>query len=189
MKKHISIAVRYTLVTAVILGLGYPLLITVIARLSMPNKANGQILSQGGEAIGSTLIGQPFTGSGYFHGRPSAAGTGYDASASSGSNYASTNKALIDRVQSSVKAEDAGADVPVDLVTASASGLDPDITPAAALYQVARVADERKLAHGDVEALVQRMTTPRQLGLLGEARVNVLQLNLALDRLASKNHS
>ena len=183
MKKQIVTACLYTLVTAVVLGLGYPLLITGIAQLTMRNKADGQLITAGGKAVGSALIGQPFTGAGYFHSRPSAAGTGYDATASSGSNYAPTSKALVGRVEASVKAESDGTPVPVDLVTASGSGLDPDITPAAAMYQVHRVASERHLADAAVAQLVQDHIVPRQLGLLGEPRINVLELNLALDRL------
>ncbi len=181
MKKHLITACLYTVVTGLVLGLGYPLLITGIAHLLMPSKAEGSLLTRNGDLIGSTLIGQPFTGAGYFHSRPSAAGTGYDASASSGSNLGPTNKTLIDRVDASVKSEGNGAPVPVDLVTASGSGLDPDITPAAAMYQVRRVAAERHLADAAVQDLVQRNITPRQFGLLGEPRVNVLRLNLALD--------
>ncbi len=180
MKKHLDIACLYTIVTAVLFGIIYPLLITGIAQLAMREKANGQIVSQNGEAVGSALVGQPFTGPGFFHSRPSNAGSGYDASASSGSNLGPTNKALIARVDSSVKAEGQGTPVPVDLVTASGSGLDPDITPAAALYQVHRVAGERHVTDAAVEALVRQSTTPRQLGLLGEPRVNVLRLNLAV---------
>jgi K+-transporting ATPase ATPase C chain len=186
MKNYIRTACLYTVIMALILGIGYPLLITGIAQLAMRNRADGQLLSRNGEVIGSALIGQPFTGPGFFHSRPSAAGTGYDASASSGSNYGPTNKALIDRVDASVKSESNGTPAPVDLVTASGSGLDPDITPAAALYQVHRVAQERHLPDTAIEALVRQHVTPRQLGLLGEPRVNVLQLNLALGDLAEK---
>ena len=182
MKKTILTALLYTVVTAVILGVVYPLAITGVSRLLFRDKADGQLITRDGEVVGSKLIGQPFTGSGYFHSRPSAAGTGYDAGASSGSNLAPSNKALVDRVSASVKSEANGhTDVPVDLVTTSASGLDPDITPAAAEYQVARVARERHLSADAVEQLVQANTQQRQLGLLGEPRVNVLQLNLALD--------
>ncbi len=173
----------YTVITALLLGLGYPLLITGIAQLTMHEKANGQLITRHGELLGSALIGQPFTGPGYFHSRPSAAGTGYDATASSGFNYGPTNKALIQRVEASVKTEGNGTPLPIDLVTASASGLDPDISPASALYQVARVATERHLSQAAVEALVAQQTRPRQLGLLGEPRVNVLALNLALDQV------
>ena len=180
--KLIRISLLYTLVSAVLLGIAYPLVITGIAQLALRGKANGQLISRNGEVAGSALLGQPFTGPGYFHSRPSAAGTGYDASSSSGSNYAPTNKALRDRVDASVKAEGNGAPVPVDLVTASASGLDPDITPAAAIYQIPRVAKERKMDPAALRVLVDRNTTPRQFGLLGEARVNVLALNLALGK-------
>ena len=182
--KHIRIACLYTLVSAVILGIAYPAIITGVAQITMPWKANGQIIEQNGHAVGSALIGQSFVGSGFFHSRPSAAGAGYDASASSGSNLAPTNKALIDRVAASVKSESNGARVPVDLVTASASGLDPDITPEAAFYQVHRVAAERHLSNEAVESLVQQNITPRQFGILGEPRVNVLRLNLALEKLS-----
>lgn len=182
MKRHLLTSCLYTIVTAVMLGLAYPLLITGVAQLTMRNKANGQLIKRNDQIIGSALLGQPFTGPGYFHGRPSAAGTGYDAASSSGSNYAPTNKALIDRVSASVQSEGTGQPVPVDLVTASGSGLDPDISPAAASYQVPRIAKERHLSEGAVQALLQRATKPRQLGLLGEPRVNVLILNLLLDR-------
>ena len=186
MKKQVFTACLYTVITALALGIGYPLLVTGIAHIAAPAKANGQLVTRDGTVVGSVLIGQPFSGPGYFHSRPSAAGNGYDASSSSGSNYGPTNKALVDRVAASVKAENNGAPVPVDLVTASASGLDPDITPAAALYQVSRVAKERHLPASMVEQLVQRKTTPRQFGLLGEPRVNVLGLNLALDQLGGQ---
>lgn len=180
MKKHLITACLYTVVTAVAFGLVYPLLITGLARLMFHEKADGQLIVQNQEVVGSRIIGQPFTGPGFFHSRPSAAGTGYDASSSSGSNLGPTNKALVDRVAASVTSESAGAPVPVDLVTTSGSGLDPDITPAAALYQVPRVAHERKLPEDAVRQLVQAHITPRQFGLLGEPRVNVLELNLAL---------
>jgi potassium-transporting ATPase KdpC subunit len=182
MKKHIITACLYTVFTSVLLGLVYPLVIAGIARVAFHDKANGQLIVQNGEIIGSKLIGQAFTGPGYFHSRPSAAGTGYDASASSGSNLAPTSKALVDRVNASVSAEGGGS-VPVDLVTASGSGLDPDISPAAALYQVPRVARERRLSEGTVSELVMRQVEPRQFGLLGEPAVNVLGLNLALDQM------
>lgn len=181
MKKNIVTACLYTLITAVVLGLVYPAVVMGLANLAFRDKANGQLIRQNGEVIGSRIIGQPFTGPGYFHSRPSAAGTGYDASASSGSNLGPTNKTLIDRVSGSVASEKSGAEaVPVDLVTASGSGLDPDITPAAALYQVPRVARERNLPEETVRGIVQSHIKERQLGLLGEARINVLELNLAL---------
>jgi potassium-transporting ATPase KdpC subunit len=184
MKQHLRIAFLYTLVTAILLGVVYPLAVTAVAQLSMRNKANGQLLYRNGQAVGSELIGQTFSGPGYFHGRPSAAGAGYDASASSGSNLGPTSKALLDRVQASVKSEAAGGPVPVDLVTASASGLDPDISPAAALYQVERVSTARHLSPSMVRNLVLAHIAPRQLGLLGEPAVNVLRLNLDLDQTA-----
>ncbi|QHS53133.1 potassium-transporting ATPase subunit KdpC [Edaphobacter sp. 12200R-103] len=178
--KLIRIACIYTFVTALLLGIVYPLAITGIAQLTMRDKANGQLIARNGETIGSAIIGQPFKGSGYFHSRPSAAGTGYDASASSGSNYAPTNKTLIDRVSASIQSESNGALVPIDLVTASGSGLDPDISPAAAYYQAPRIARERHMSEEAVEALISLYIQPRQFGLLGEPRVNVLALNLAL---------
>lgn len=184
MKKHIITACLYTVVTAVLLGVIYPLAITGISHLFFRDKADGQLIVRNGETIGSRIIGQPFTGANYFHSRPSAAGTGYDAGASSGSNLGPSSKALMDRIDASVKGESDGVHpVPVDLVTASGSGLDPDISPAAALYQIPRIAKERGLSEDRVNALVQSSIIPRQFGLLGEPRVNVLQLNLALDAL------
>lgn len=180
MKRTLLTSVLYTIVTMIVLGLGYPLLMTGIAQTFFKNKANGQLITSNGQLIGSRIIGQPFTGPGNFHSRPSAAGTGYDASASSGSNLGPTSKALIDRVTQSVGAEKSTVPVPIDLMTTSASGLDPDITPAAALYQVPRVASERHLTEGQVRALVNSHIQQRQLGLFGEPRVNVLQLNLDL---------
>ena len=187
MKKQITIAILYTLLTAVLLGLVYPLAVTGMARMLFPRQAEGSLLRRDGSVIGSALIGQAFTGPRYFHSRLSNAGAGYDATASSGSNLAPTSKGLIDRTQASVVAEGNGAPVPVDLVTASASGLDPDISPAAALYQVPRVATKRALPVPVVEELVREHTTQRQLGLLGEARVNVLELNLALDAMTERH--
>jgi len=190
MKKHIITSILYTVVTAVLLGIAYPLAITAMAKVMFPKQANGSLITRAdGTVIGSRLIGQTFAGPGYFWSRPSAAGTGYDASASGGSNYAPTNAALATRVKSTVDTlnpKGANAAVPIDLATASASGLDPDITPAAAYYQVARVATERKMSEDTVRALVAAHVTPRQFGLLGEPRVNVLGLNLALDDVAPK---
>lgn len=180
MKKHIITGCLYTAVTSLLLGVLYPLCVTGIAHFAFHDKANGELIARNGEIVGSRLIGQAFTGAGFFHSRPSAAGTGYDAAASSGSNLAPTSKALVDRITSSVAVEGTGSPVPVDLVTASGSGLDPDITPAAALYQVPRVARERHLAEESVRELVLEHVTPRQFGLLGEPRVNLLELNLAL---------
>ena len=186
MKKHLLTSVLYTIITALLLGLGYPLAITAIARVAFPAKADGQLLHNAqGDITGSALLGQAFTGATYFHSRPSAAGTGYDASSSSGSNLGPTNKALADRVQGSVTAQTAGP-VPIDLVTTSASGLDPDITPAAAAFQVPRVAKARGLSEAQLRSIVAAHTTPRQFGLLGEPRVNVLLLNQALDQAAAR---
>jgi K+-transporting ATPase ATPase C chain len=184
MKRHLVTAFLYTAITAVLLGVVYPLVITGIAHLAFPAQASGQLIRHDGVIIGSRLIGQPFTGAGYFHSRPSAAGAGYDAAASSGSNLAPTSKSLIQRVAQSVSSEQGAGPVPVDLVTASASGLDPDISPAAAYYQVHRIAMARGLPEDAVRRLVEAHTTPRELGLLGEPRVNVLELNMALDALS-----
>src|SRR5208337_3389841 len=183
MKKILINSVLMTVVTTVLLGLIYPLAVTGLSQAFFRDKANGQIIYRDGHAVGSRIIGQPFTGEAYFHPRPSAAGdNGYDAANSGGSNLGPTNKKLIDQVNARVKMEQSGnAPVPIDLVTASGSGLDPDITPAAAEYQVARVARARGMNESDVRALVTRHTEPRQFGILGEARVNVLQLNLDLD--------
>jgi K+-transporting ATPase ATPase C chain len=189
MKKNLRISLLYTVVTTILLGLGYPLVITAIAHVAFPKQAAGTLVyNANGELIGSHWIGQAFTGPTYFHSRPSAAGAGngYDASSSSGSNLAPTNAALITRIQGSVTAEQARVDVPIDLVTTSASGLDPEISPAAALYQVPRIATQRGLTTAQVTALVQSHIQPRQLGFLGEPRVNVLNLNLALDKIAKK---
>jgi K+-transporting ATPase ATPase C chain len=181
MKKTIVTSILYTIVTGIVLGIGYPLLMTGVAQLLFHDKANGQLIEVNGQVIGSRLIGQPFTGAGYFHSRPSAAGTGYDAANSSGSNLGPTSKALVDRIDASVASEKGEGPVPIDLVTASASGLDPDISPEAALYQVPRVAKSRNLDAAVVAKLVQQHITPRQFGVFGEPRVNVLELNLALD--------
>lgn len=187
MKNHIITACLYTAMTAVVLGLVYPLAVTGLARLAFPRQAGGELIVRKGEIVGSRLIGQPFLGAGYFHSRPSAAGAGYDASSSSGSNLGPTSKTLVDRVAASVAAESTGSAVPVDLVTASGSGLDPDISPAAALYQVPRVARTRGLSEEAVLDLVRSHITGRQLGLLGEPRVNVLELNMALSRMQSSS--
>jgi K+-transporting ATPase ATPase C chain len=181
MTRHLVTSLLYTAITAVLLGIAYPLAITGLAHLLFPAQADGSLLYSGQhELIGSSLIGQPFTGPNYFHSRPSNAGTGYDAANSSGSNLGPTSKALIDRIDASVKTE--GTNAPVDLVTASGSGLDPDITPAAAYFQVSRVAQARHLPESTVKALVNAHVTQRQFGVLGEARVHLLELNLALDR-------
>jgi K+-transporting ATPase ATPase C chain len=184
MKKNLVIAFWFTLVTTVMFGVIYPLGITGLAQLLFRDRANGQLIEKDGKLVGSRLIGQAFTGPGYFHSRPSAAGTGYDPTSSGGSNYAPTNKALLDRVKGDVQklqAENPSAPVPVDLVTASGSGLDPDISPAAAEFQISRVALARGMKEEELRALVNEHTKGRDLGFLGEPRVNVLVLNLELD--------
>ena len=168
-----------------LLGLLYPLAVTGLAQMMFPDKANGQLLTKDGTVIGSRIIGQGFSGPGYFRSRPSATGTPYDAANSAGSNYGPTNKKLIDAVTANVEAarkENPTAPVPVDLVTTSASGFDPHLTPASAEFQVPRVARERGMTEADVRAAVLAHTEDRQFGFLGEPRVNVLELNLALDR-------
>jgi K+-transporting ATPase ATPase C chain len=184
MKKNLITAVLMTIATTILLGVAYPLLVTGIATVLFPANANGQLIQRDGKAIGSRIIGQAFTGSGYFHPRQSAAGNGYDAANSGGTNLGPTNKKLIDRVQqdtASLQAENPGNSVPVDLVTTSASGLDPHISPASAEFQVPRIARERGMPVDEVRQLVAKHTAGRQLGFLGEPRVNVLELNLDLD--------
>lgn len=184
MKKNLLIAIMMTVVTTVLLGIIYPLVVTGIAQAVFPHKANGQLIEQNGKLIGSHIIGQPFTGPTYFHSRPSAAGTGYDATASGGTNLGPTNKTLIARVDQDSKAlqaENPGVPVPVDLVTTSASGLDPHISIAAAEFQIPRVAHARGIAEAQLRQLIAAHTEGRQFGFFGESRVNVLELNLALD--------
>ena len=187
MRRNLVTAVLYTVVTTFIFGLVYPYVVTGFAQVLFKDKANGQLIQQNGQLIGSRIIGQPFTGAEYFHSRPSAAGNGYDAANSSGSNYAPTNKKLIDRVSADVaalQAEHPNTDVPIDLVTSSGSGLDPHITPAGAEFQVTRIAHERHLSEDALRQMIARHTQGRQLGFLGEPRVNVLELNLDLDHVA-----
>jgi potassium-transporting ATPase KdpC subunit len=195
MKKNLITAVLYTIATTVLLGVFYPLVITGLAQVLFKDKANGQLMTKNNagaslqiaspQIVGSRLIAQPFTGAQYFHSRPSAAGTnGYDASNSSGSNLGPTNQKLVDRVKTDVTAllaENPGTPIPIDLVTTSGSGLDPHITPAAAQFQVARVAKARGMDGKVLSALIAEHTERRQFGILGEDRVNVLELNLALD--------
>ncbi|HZU41085.1 MAG TPA: potassium-transporting ATPase subunit KdpC [Terriglobales bacterium] len=185
MKKNLMTAILMTIATTILLGLIYPLVVTALAEVIFPRKANGQLIQVAGKTIGSRIIGQGFNGAAYFHSRPSAAGNGYDAQNSNGSQYGPTNQKLIDRVKADVAAAHAdnpGTPVPIDLVTTSASGLDPDITPAAAEFQLARVAKERGTTPEQLRALVEKHTEGRQFGFLGEPRVNVLELNLELDR-------
>lgn len=179
-------SILFTIVTTVLVGLGYPLLITGIAGAIFPHKAAGSLILKDGQVIGSELLAQSFTSDKYFHPRPSAAGNGYDATASGGSNLAQSNKALVDRLQGSIdklSAENPGHPVPIDLVTTSGSGLDPDITPDAAYFQAPRVAKARGIGEDRIRQLIDEHITRRQLGLLGEPRVNVLDLNLDLDNI------
>lgn len=185
MKKNLITAILMTIVTTILLGIIYPLVVTGVAQLLFPSQANGELIHRNGVVVGSKLIGQEFSGAGYFESRPSAAGNGYEAANSNGSQLGPTNSKLIEAVEQRVAAarkENPNSAVPIDLVTASASGLDPDITPAAAQFQVARVARERGITEQDVQALLRKYTQQRQWGFLGEPRVNVLELNLALDR-------
>ena len=192
MKKNLITAVLMTIATTILLGIVYPLVVTGIAQVLFPKQANGQLIQKGNKTVGSRIIGQGFSGAGYFHSRPSAAGNGYDAANSGGSNLGPTNQKLIDRVKGDVTAAQAdnhgssssvssSASVPIDLVTTSASGFDPHITPAAAEYQLTRVARERGATVDQLRALLAKHTEGRQLGILGEPRVNVLELNLELD--------
>jgi K+-transporting ATPase ATPase C chain len=185
MKKNILVAIWMTALTTLLLGIFYPIVLTGLAQVLFPQQANGGLIRANGKIIGSRLIGQPFTSPGYFYSRPSAAGTaGYDPTASGGSNLGPTNKALLDRVSAQVnnlQPENPNASIPVDLVTTSGSGLDPHISPAAAEFQVPRVARERGISEEEVRALVTKHTEGRQLGFLGETRVNILELNVDLN--------
>jgi K+-transporting ATPase ATPase C chain len=184
MKKNLMISIWFTLVTTVIFGLLYPLAVTGLSQVFFHDRANGQLIQNGGKIVGSRIIGQAFVGPGYFHSRLSAAGNGYDATSSSGSNLGPTNKTLIARVDGDVqrlRQENPTAAIPIDLVTSSGSGLDPHISPAAAEFQIPRVLRERHIAETELRNLVARHTEGRQFGFLGEPRVNVLELNLDLD--------
>ncbi len=189
MRRNLITSILYTIVSVIVLGVLYPLLMTGLAQALFPKKANGQLVTNNGVIIGSRIIGQPFTGASYFHGRPSAAGTnGYDASSSGGSNYGPINKKYIDRVEVNVaelQKENPGVPVPIDLVTTSASGLDPDITPAAAAFQIPRIAKARGLSEERLRQFIAQHTEQRQFGFLGELRVNVLELNLQLDKTSN----
>jgi K+-transporting ATPase ATPase C chain len=184
MKKNLITALLMTLATTVLLGIIYPLVVTGLAQVLFPQKANGQLIEANGKLVGSKIIGQAFSGPSYFHSRPSAAGYGYQADNSNGTQLGPTNHQLTDRVKAdaaSLQAENPNAPVPIDLVTTSASGLDPDITPAAAAFQVPRVAKARGITEDQLRSLVAQRMQGRQFGFLGEARVNVLLLNLELD--------
>jgi len=186
MKQNLLISLWFTLVTTVMFGLIYPLAVTGFAQLFFRGKADGQLIERNGKVVGSRIIGQAFTGTGYFHSRPSAAGTGngYDPTSSGGSNLGPTSKVLLERVNGDVqklRAENPGSSVPVDLVTTSGSGLDPDISPAAAEFQIPRVARARQVNEAELRSLVAKHTLGRQFGVLGEPRINVLELNLDLD--------
>jgi K+-transporting ATPase ATPase C chain len=184
MKKNLITAILMTLATTVLLGIVYPLVITGLAQVFFHDKANGQLLQVNGKTVGSRIIGQAFSVPAYFHSRPSAAGYGYQADNSNGSQLGPTNRQLIDRIKTdaaTLQAENPNAAVPIDLVTTSASGLDPEITPAAAVFQIPRVARLRGISEEEVKLLVATHTQGRQFGFLGEPRVNVLELNLDLD--------
>ena len=185
MKRNLWISLLMTMATTVLFGLVYPLVVTALAQLIFPHKANGQLIVENGTVVGSSILGQGFSGPAYFHSRLSAAGNGYDAANSGGSNFSPTNQKLLDRVKSDVataQAESPGTPIPIDLVTTSASGFDPHITPAAAEFQLARIARVRGIRIEQLRALVAKHTEGRQFGMLGEPRVNVLELNLDLDR-------
>ena len=193
MKKNLITAVLMTIAATVLLGILYPLLVTGLAQLIFPRQANGQLIQgKDGVVVGSRLIGQPFSGPGHFHSRPSAAGAaGYDASASGGSNLGPTNAQLIARVSGDVaklQAENPGTPIPVDMVTTSGSGLDPDISPAAAEFQIRRVASERRIPEAEVARLVLENSENREWGFLGEPRVHVLELNIVLDARYGRVH-
>ena len=186
LRSELKIAIGFTLLTTVLLGVLYPLAVTGLGHLALRPQADGELIVMDGQIKGSQLIGQNFSTDQYFHGRPSAAGNGYDATTSGPSNYSASNQKLITRIDGDVAhyaTENKSQPVPIDLVTASGSGLDPDISPAAAMFQANGVANARHLPLAAVEELVQHHVQRRQFGFLGEERVNVLQLNMDLDRL------
>ena len=183
--RNLMIAMLMTVATTVLFGLVYPLVVTGLAQAIFPDQANGQLIERNGTIVGSRIIGQAFSSPGYLRSRPSAAGTGYDATSSGGTNLGPTNKKLIDAVKAaaeSARKENPGTPVPVDLVTSSASGLDPHVSPAAADFQVPRIARERGISEADVRGVAQANTAGRQWGFFGEPTVNVLEVNLTLDR-------
>lgn len=188
MRRNMMVAIRFTVVTTIVFGLGYPLLITGLSQWWFPRQANGSLIEKNGQVVGSRLIGQTFSGEKYFHSRPSAAGNGYDPTASGGSNLGPTNQALVTRVEQDVtkwRQENPNMPIPADLVTASGSGLDPDISPASADFQLPRVAKARGMSEEQLRPIVAKHTQAREFGVLGEARVNVLELNLDLDDSAA----
>jgi K+-transporting ATPase ATPase C chain len=188
--KHIYPAIALTIVLTVLVGIVYPFVIIGLSQLLFKEKAHGSLIEKDGKVIGSRLIGQPFNGANYFHSRPSAAGSGYDATASGGTNLGPTSKLLFEEQvrgrSKQLRTENPNAEIPVDLITCSGSGLDPHISPAAAEFQISRVAKERRMNEDEVRGLVHRHTEGRQFGVLGEPRVNVLELNLALDEVSKK---
>ena len=189
--KHIYPAVALTIVLTVLLGIIYPFIVTGLSELLFKEKARGSLIEREGKVIGSRLIGQPFKGPGYFHSRPSAAGSGYDATASSGTNLGPTSKLLFEEQvrgrSKQLRTENPNMEIPIDLITSSGSGLDPHISPAAAEFQILRVTRERRMSEDQVRRLVQNHTEGRQFGVLGEERINVLELNLALDEASRKS--
>jgi K+-transporting ATPase ATPase C chain len=189
--KHIYPAVALTIVLTVLLGIIYPFIVTGLSELLFKEKARGSLIEREGKVIGSRLIGQPFKGPGYFHSRPSAAGSGYDATASSGTNLGPTSKLLFEEQvrgrSKQLRTENPNMEIPIDLITSSGSGLDPHISPAAAEFQILRVARERRMSEDQVRRLVRAHTEGRQFGVLGEERINVLELNLALDEASRKS--
>jgi K+-transporting ATPase ATPase C chain len=188
--KHIYPAVALTIVLTVLVGIIYPFVMTGLSDVLFRERARGSLIEREGKVIGSRLIGQPFSGAGYFHTRPSAAGSGYDGTASGGTNLGPTSKTLFEEQikgrAKELKSENPKLEIPVDLITSSGSGLDPHISPAAAEFQVPRVARERRMAESDVRQLVEKHREGRQFGFLGEPTVNVLELNLELDEVSSK---
>ena len=188
--KHIYPAVALTIVLTVLVGIVYPFVITGLSGLFFKEKAHGSLIEREGKVVGSRLIGQPFKGAGYFHSRPSAAGSGYDATASGGTNLGPTSKQLFEEQvrerSKQLHTESPNVEIPIDLITSSGSGLDPHISPAAAEFQISRVALERQMSEDKVKQLVQEHTEERQFGVLGEPRVNVLELNLTLDEVSRK---